>query len=102
MQESIRCGRLSDRKKAWMTYVCAPCLELSSELVEIGTLARNQRDIISSLGKEASDGGQRKVNNHASWLRARATYAEAPPVPEEFPTPATTKMGRMDIIADRL
>ena len=27
-----------------------------------------------------------------------ATYAEAPPVPEEFPTPATTKMGRMDML----
>jgi hypothetical protein len=32
------------------------------------------------------------VKNHASLLRA--THAEAPPVPEEFPTPATTKMGR--------
>lgn len=33
------------------------------------------------------------VNNHALW----GTYAEAPPVPEEFPTPATTKMGRVDM-----
>lgn len=33
---------------------------------------------------------------------AEETYAVAPPVPEEFPTPATTKMGRVDITADKL
>jgi len=53
------------------------------------------------------DGGGNVVNNHATWLKAReATYAEAPPVPEEFPTPATTKMGRVarrvDMTADEL
>jgi hypothetical protein len=87
-----------------VAYVCVPGLELCSELVEIGTLVRNQCNIISSLGKEASDGGQCKVNSHASRLaegELRTTYAEAPPVPEEFPTPATTKMGRVDITVQR-
>jgi hypothetical protein len=62
---------LSEReKKEWVVvaYVCVPCFELGSELVEIGALARDQCNIIPSLGKEASDGAQRKVNNHASWL----------------------------------
>ena len=40
--------------------------------------------------------GSVSVNNPASWLMV--TYAEAPPVPDEFPTPATTKMGRVDIL----
>jgi hypothetical protein len=51
-------------------YVCVPSFELSSELVEVGALARNQRNVISSLGKEASDGAQRKVNNHSSCIVA--------------------------------
>ena len=63
-------GVVGEGKKGMVvTYVCVPRLELRSELVEIGALARNQRNIISCLGKEASDGGQGKVNNHASWLR---------------------------------
>lgn len=51
-----------ERKKKWdgVTYVCVPCLELSSELVEIGTLARNQRDVITGLGKEASNGSGKR------------------------------------------
>ncbi len=35
---------------------------------------------------------------HRDLAAEVATYAEAPPVPEEFPTPATTKMGRRDIL----
>jgi hypothetical protein len=46
--------------KRWVAYVCVPCLELRSELVEVGALARNQCNIISSLGKEASDDVQCK------------------------------------------
>jgi hypothetical protein len=45
-------------KKRWVTYVCVPCLELSSKLVEVGALARDQCNIISGLGKEASDDAQ--------------------------------------------
>ena len=56
MQGSI----YNKRRDGTVTYVCVPCLKFSSKLVEIGTLARNQRNIITSLGKEASDGGQRK------------------------------------------
>lgn len=44
-----------NERDGWRAYVCVPCLELSSELVEVGTLARNQRNVISSLGKEPSD-----------------------------------------------
>ena len=33
-----------------------------------------------------------------SMMEGGCTHAEAPPVPEELPTPATTKMGRMDMI----
>ena len=36
-----------------------------------------------------------------SWWRGN-TYAVAPPVPEEFPTPATTKRGRIDMVAYKL
>ena len=43
-----------------MAYVCVPCLELSSKLVEIGALARNQCNVVSGLGKEASDDAQCK------------------------------------------
>ena len=55
-----RTGKEKERNGTWWrTYVRVPCLELSSELVNIGTLAGNQRDVVSSLGKEASD----EVNN---------------------------------------
>jgi hypothetical protein len=62
MREGKVLSDRSGKKKEWggVTYVCTPCLELSSELVESSTLARNQRNIISCLGKEASDGGAQR------------------------------------------
>lgn len=62
MREGKVLSDRSGKKKEWggVTYVCAPCLELSSELVESGTLARNQRNVIPRLGKEAADGGAQR------------------------------------------
>jgi hypothetical protein len=76
----------------------SPVLSSASELVKVGALARDQCDIISGLGKEASDDAQCKREQS----RRRTTYAEAPPVPEAFPTPATTKMGRVDMMVVKL
>ena len=85
-------------KQRWVTYVCVSCLELSSKFVEVGALARDQCNVISGFGKEASDDAQCEREQS----RRRATYAEAPPVPEAFPTPATTKMGRVDMVVVKL
>ena len=53
-------------KKHWVTYLCVPCLKLSSKFVEVGALARDQRNIISGFGEETSDDAQFKREHEQS------------------------------------